>query len=228
MGEYRYQLHTHTSPCSKCGAMNNLEFCKALKEYGFAGAVLTNHFIHGNTGFDRDLPWDEFVAGYERDFIECKEVAKEFDLDIFFGIEEVVAPGRELLCYGLTPEALYNNPQLRDCSIEEWVKIMHANNVVLIQSHPFREAPYIPVPGTLPLVLMDGVEAYNLKNPEPRMNDDAINFANAYPHLIQVSGGDAHAATQLPFGGIVTTTRIRTNEELVQTLRSGNFTMVTT
>ena len=55
MGKYKYQLHTHTSPCSKCGAMSPEELARALYEGGYAGAVLTNHFYGGNSGIDRTL-----------------------------------------------------------------------------------------------------------------------------------------------------------------------------
>ena len=65
--KYKYQLHTHTSPSSKCGVMSPRELCKALADGGYTGAVLTNHFMHGNAGIDRSLDWDEFVFGYEKD-----------------------------------------------------------------------------------------------------------------------------------------------------------------
>ena len=126
---YRYQLHTHTSPCSRCARMTPEELCLALREGGYAGAVLTNHFRGGNTGIDRTLPWQEFVAAYEADYLACREAAKQYDLDILFGIEEGFA-GLELLAYGLTPELLYEHSELYGRDILEWARVMRECGVV--------------------------------------------------------------------------------------------------
>lgn len=226
MQEYKYQMHVHTTPCSDCGHISPVELCEALKNFGYQGAVLTNHFFHGNSGVDRELSWKDFVAAYEKDYLDCLEEAKKYDLDILFGIEEMVVKGLEILCYGITPKVLYDHPELRDCSIDVFAKIMRENNVVLIQAHPYREAPYIPKPDVLPLEYIDGIEVYNCCNATEKMNQDATDFVKQHPHLIVTSGGDAHHIVRLPFGGITTTTRIRTSEDLIRTLRSGSYELI--
>lgn len=223
---YRYQMHVHTTPCSLCGAMSHKELCEALKKNGYQGTVLTNHFFHGNTGIDRALPWEEFVRAYENDYLACMETAKEYDLDIIFGIEEVVIPGLEILCYGITPSVLYDNPQLKDCSIDEWVNIMRQNGVVLIQAHPFRQADYIPNPGPLPIQYYDGVEVYNLGNKTPEMNNQAMEYADAHPHLLKTSSADAHWGDCVPFGGIAVKNRIKTEKELALVLKSREYELI--
>ena len=223
MEQYKYQMHTHTKPCSRCGLMSPRELCKGLYDNGYKGAVLTNHFMHGNTGVDRSLPWNEFVGAFEKDYHECLEAAKEFDLDILFGIEEVVVPGLEVLCYGLTPEILYDNPELGTWGLEKRIKILHDNGVVVIQAHPYREASYIPNPGPLPLDLVDGIEIYNFGNSSTEMNKKAMELAKSNPHLITTSGADAHWVECIPYGGIVTKKRIRTAKELADTLKNKEF-----
>ena len=138
----------------------------------------------------------------------------------------MVVKGLEILCYGITPKVLYDHPELRDCSIDVFAKIMRENNVVLIQAHPYREAPYIPKPDVLPLEYIDGIEVYNCCNATEKMNQDATDFVKQHPHLIVTSGGDAHHIVRLPFGGITTTTRIRTSEDLIRTLRSGSYGLI--
>ena len=49
--------------------MSARELVDALRAGGYAGCVLTNHFMHGNTGVSRDLSWERFVAEYERDYL---------------------------------------------------------------------------------------------------------------------------------------------------------------
>ena len=224
--EYKYQLHIHTASCSLCGHITPQDLCQGLLDCGYQGAVITNHFLHGNTALDRTLPWAEFVRAYEEDYLACKAEAEKYDLDIIFGIEEVVFPGLELLCYGITPEILYQHPELRDCPIGEWVSIMRENGVVLIQAHPYRKAGYIPSPGPLPMEYYDGIEIYNRGNPLPEYNERAMALASDHPHLITTSAADAHTADRVGCGGIITTERIRTPEDLARILRTKAFTPI--
>ena len=228
MKQYKYPMHVHTSPCSACGGMIPAELCEALHENGYQGTVLTNHFYHGNSGIDRSesTTWEAFVHAYEKDYLECLEEAKKYDLDIIFGIEEVVIPGLEILCYGITPQMLYDNPQLRNCDIEEFTKTLRGYGVVLVQAHPFREAFYIPNPGPLPLKYVDGLEVYNRGNSTDEMNQKAWDLANENPHLIKTSSADAHSVDRVMYGGISTDKRIKTSQDLINTLRSGSYKLI--
>lgn len=228
MGKYKYQIHLHTSPCSACGAMTPSELVEALHEYGYQGAVITNHFYHGNSGIDRSpsTTWEQFVSAYERDYLECKEQARKYDMDIIFCVEEALYPGLEILCYGVTPKVLYDHPELRDCPAEQVVKILRDNGVLIIQPHPFREADYIPNPGPLPLEFIDGVEIYNRGNGTDEMNQRALEFANAHPELIKTSSADAHTTDRVCFGGIITEERIKEPSDLVSILKSGKYELI--
>lgn len=220
-------MHIHTTPCSKCGRLTPQELCRSLAENGYQGGVITNHFYHGNSGIDRSeqTSWEQFVSAYEADYLECKKAAQEYGIDIIFSIEESVKPGIEILCYGVTPKILYDNPQLIKGEIDEWIRVMRQNGVVIIQAHPFREADYIPVPGPLPVELVDGIEVYNRGNSDS-MNQSALEMAQAHPHLIRTSSADAHTVEHIPFGGIQTNVRIRKEQDLVRVLRSGEYELL--
>ena len=222
---YKYQIHIHTSPCSQCGGLTPETLCQALSENGFQGGVITNHFYHGNSGIDRsdNTTWEQFVSAYEKDYLACKKEAEKYDLDIIFGIEESVVPGLEILCYGVTPKILYDNPQLIKGEMDEWIRVMRANGVVVVQAHPFREADYIPNPGPLPVSLLDGLEVYNRGNSDDFMNQKALELANANPHLLKTSSGDAHWPDHIPFGGILTHRRINAEQDLASILRRREY-----
>lgn len=223
---YKYQLHIHTTPCSKCGGLTPETLCQALLEYGFQGGVITNHFYHGNSGIERNgTTWSEFVSAYEQDYLACKAEAEKHGLDIIFSIEESVKHGIEILCYGVTPEILYNNPQLIHGELDEWIRVMRENGVVIVQAHPFREADYIPVPGALPFEVLDGVEVFNRGNNTAEMNQKALDFATEHG-LIQTSSADAHWPNHIPYGGILTEERITNEKELADLLRSRNFELI--
>lgn len=226
MPKFKYQLHCHTSPCSHCADMSPKEFAESLARSGYSGACITNHFFNGNSGIDRNLPWNDFVKAYEDDRLECQRYAKQLGIDILFGIEEGVGGGLEILCYGLTPDMLYAHPELRERNAELWYKTLSPLGVLIIQAHPFREKDYISTPGVLPLNLIDGIEVYNGGH-NPRFNLTAAEFAKTHPNLILTSGADAHIASKTVLGGIAADERITTPEKLVEVLKSGSYSLIT-
>ncbi len=218
---YKYQMHTHTAPTSKCASTTPKELAKALYDAGYSGCVLTNHFYHGNTGVDRKLAWNDFVCAYERDYTECKEEGEKYGLDIIFGIEEGVEGYDEILCYGLTPKILYDHPELAECSMELWYRVMHNEGVIVVQAHPYRN-DHKP----LPLEYIDGIEVYNCAN-HTEENCSAEAFAKENSGLILTCGGDTHDPVNVPFGGIITVKRVTDEKELVRILAKGEYQLLT-
>ena len=223
--KYKYQLHTHTAPCSKCGRTTPAELIEAMREGGYQGCVLTNHFYGGNTGISREISWEEFVGAYEKDYLDCKREAEKYDLDVIFGVEQSIGGGREILCYGITPKMLYDNPDLVKRDIELWSKTLHGYGALVIQAHPFRKREYITDPGTYPLEYIDGIEVYNRGN-LPEANEEAEAFALENPGLIFTSGADTHTIDSVCSGGIETDVRIRNASDLISLLRSGCYELI--
>lgn len=226
MKYYKYQMHMHTLPCSKCARMDFDQLLKALASGGYSGGVITNHFFHGNTGIERRLPWKEFVDAYAEDFEFGKKIARKYDLDLLFGLEEGVGQGKEILCYGIMPEFLYAHPELRKSGLEQWSASVRAAGGVCLQAHPFRHRDYISKPGLLELSCIDGIEAYNACN-DFADNLSALEFAQENPGMIFVSGADAHAPDKVCCAGIETRQRIADAAELVQVLQQGCYRMIT-
>ena len=222
---YKYQLHTHTAPCSGCATMTPDELAEAMREGGYQGCVMTNHFMEGNTGIDRELTWNDFVRAYEEDYRACKKAAEKSDLDVIFGIEENVYNMLEVLFYGVTPDMLYAHPELAGADYRTWYEVMHSYDVLCIQAHPFRERGYIPQAGMLPFEYIDGIEVYNVRNNE-KNNSEAESVADAHPELILTSGADAHFPHEVCAGGIEVNRRIRNEKDLVEVLKSGEYELL--
>ncbi len=220
-------MHTHTAPCSKCATMTPQELIDSLVASGYNGCVLTNHFIKGNSGIDRNLPWNEFVAQYEKDYNECKKAAESHDLDIIFGVEERLFDGLEILCYGITQQFLYDNPQLKtDHTLETWYNTLHNYGALCIQAHPYRSRDYIKNPRLLPLDLIDGIEVFNYFN-KPEENLIAEEFAINHSELILTSGADVHhLGAAACCAGIETNTRITDEKSLVRVLKSREYKLI--
>ncbi len=225
MKKYKYQMHTHTAPTSLCAVMTPEELVEALYAEGYAGCVLTNHFARGNTGVDRTLPWREFVSAYEEDYLACRRCGEKYGLDILFGIEEGAGGGREFLCYGITPQFLYDHPELAHADAALWHRTLSAHGALLVQAHPFRERGYITKPSPLPLDELDGIEVCNFGN-EPEFDQKAEELARAFPHLILTSGADTHHTATVGRGGIETEERIPDVGTLVRILQGGRYTLL--
>lgn len=225
MKTYKYQMHTHTAPCSLCASMTPEELAEALNEGGYQGCIMTNHFMMGNTGIDRTLAWHDFVKQYELDYLACKEAAAKYDKDIIFGIEENVHKMLEVIFYGVTPDMLYEHPELAGADYKTWYEVMHAYGVLCIQAHPFRDRGYIPQPGMLPLEYIDGIEVYNVCNTE-KNNEDAEEYSKDHPELLLISGADAHVPHLVCVSGIEAKRRIKDGKDLVEVLKSGEYELL--
>ncbi len=220
---YKYEMHQHTSACSLCAKADTVELIKALKDAGFQGVVLTNHFYHGNTAVDRKLSWKKFCEEYEKDYKVAKEVGKKLDFDVLFGIEQGIGSGKEVLIYGLSPKKLIKHKELRDGGLENIYKIVKSEGGLVIQAHPFRDREWIENPDEkLPLEFLDGFEIINRGN-DVETNQKAIDYTKNM-NVIKIAGSDSH---DIDVGGIrfgiVTEKRIKTEKALVKTLTEGKY-----
>lgn len=219
---YIYEMHQHTAPCSKCAKGDPVETVYALKNAGFAGMVLTNHFYHGNTGIDRNLGWEDFVRCYEIDYLLAKKAGDEIDFDVIFGIEEHIGEHKEVLLYGITPEFLYSHPEMIDGTLKTVSEATRAFGGLVFQAHPYRKRDYIPEPlKNIDIKYLDGFETYNAANQEFE-NKLAEKFAKEN-NLLVCAGSDAHTENTENRFGILCEHRIRNSFELSETLRSGNY-----
>ena len=106
---YLYETHCHSSQCSACGHCTSRELVRSYHAAGYAGLVLTDHFIFGNTCVDRSRPWDEQMMAYYSAFLEAKEEGDKLDFDVIFAIEHAYGAGKEVLLYGIDLPFLLEN-----------------------------------------------------------------------------------------------------------------------
>lgn len=229
-GPYLYELHQHTADCSACGRDDPVKTVRALKNAGFAGMVLTNHFYRGNTAIRRHLAWHDFVQPYIRGYELAKAVGKELDFDVLFGLEEGVGGGKEVLLYGITPQWVLAHPELREfkkrdrADLERLCQLVHEGGGLVYQAHPFRVRDYIADPWKpLPPDCLDGIEGYNAHN-SPVENARAVAFAQE-TGLPMVAGSDAHSAELHGRYGIACRQRIQTEQQLAETLRQQSYNL---
>lgn len=222
---YKYEIHLHDSKCSKCGMSSASQMLLAAKEHGYSGVIFTNHFYRGNTAIDRKLPWAEFVDAYKQDWLEAKAFGDQIGMDVLFGIEEGYGNGKEVLIYGLSAEAMQNNPSMPKMTINELSTFVRENGGFIACAHPFRNRPYITDPYAEPdPSCFDGVEVYNHFNTNED-NAKALDFAKRNG-LIPISGGDIHSSSNFGVAGLAFARRITDEKELVKALKSRDFKLI--
>lgn len=217
---YLYETHVHSSQCSLCGRSSSQEMVHAYRQAGYAGLVLTDHFIHGNTSVDRTLPWAERMSCYYQAFLDAKQEALELDFDVIFGIEHAYGDGKEMLIYGVELDFLLANPDIPDLTIDELAERVHAAGGVIIQAHPYRDRYYVNMAVGPRDDIADGIEVYNAAN-LPGENVQALELAAGKKDCIITCGGDIHCAEDERIGlaGILLPFRVRNSRELADALR---------
>lgn len=214
-------MHMHSAPCSG-GGDDITKQIDVLIERGYTGMVITNHFYGGDTLIDRSLPWGEFVDAYRQDYLRAVKYAAARDFDVFFGIEEHVGEGLEILVYGITPDLLAEHPELAGGDARDYIRIVHGAGGLIFQAHPYRKRYYITKPGPIDcLDELDGIEVYNAAN-MPDANRKAARLAKTLG-LRCTAGSDGHSAESCGRAGIATRVRPRDAAELIEILKSGEY-----
>ena len=94
-------------------------------------------------------------------------------------------------------------------------------SMLLVQAHPFRGYVRRANPEFL-----DGAEVFNGKSKTVEENQNALHWAESNGLKILTSGSDYHHLSNKINGGIETDEKIKTNQDLIRVLKSGNYTLI--
>ncbi len=191
---YVYETHLHTALGSLCGRSRGPEYVARYKGLGYAGLIVTDHFIHGNCAADAALPWERFIGAFMSGYEETREAGEAAGLSVFFGWEETY-DGDDYLIYGLDREWLLGHPEVAGWSLNRQYEEVRRHGGCVVQAHPFRDRDYIPT-----IHLSPGcVDAFEVCNGGNRPENDRQAYSFARKHgLVMTAGSDIHAAGQFP------------------------------
>ena len=226
MKPFRYETHLHTSPASKCARADVRESLTFYKKLGFDGVFITNHFIDGNIGCDRDLPYEEQIAFYFADYEEGVRIGQELGIRVFFGVESSYK-GTDFLVYGLDKQWFLEHPEIQDMKQSQKLSLFAEAGAMIVQAHPYRERGYIDHIRLFPRHV-HGVETYNATEPQ-ESNDLAAIYARAYD-LFPFSGSDNHRGgsvregdTVKKLGGMESDRPIADVEDFIRQVKEGEM-----
>ena len=225
---YRYETHCHSSQCSACSRSTAEELVAAYHQAGYAGLVLTDHFIFGNTAVPRDLPWEERMQRYFNAYLDARKAAEGLDFDVIFGIEHAYGDGKEVLIYGVDLHFLLSNPDIPQLTLDELVDRVHDYGGIVIQAHPYRDRSYVNMNVGPRADIVDGIEVYNAFD-KPGEDKNALELSKQKDYIL-TTGGDIHNAAdaKIGFAGILLPYRVHDEKAFVQALqeRKHHFTVM--
>lgn len=222
---YKYELHAHTHECDRGAALGARELVRLYKDAGYDGMVITDHYIDlfYNRWFPEevaDLTHKQQVARWLRGYYTAREEGEKIGFTVLPGAE-VRFDGypNDYLLYGLHEDFFDTVPRLNELKNVTELLALLPEQVCVVQAHPFRDGMAVANPRGL-----FGLEVFN-GGTEKFRNQLAGQFAEHYG-LAKTSGSDIHNRNRLAKGGIITTRRIQTPEDLAAVLRSGEYSLI--
>lgn len=218
--EYKYEIHAHTKNTSLCGQLDAEDLVNKYKEAGYSGIVITDHYspmtFKPAEYFNKKKALEHYFQGYRK----AKQFESE-DFTVLLGVElRFYATVNDYLIYGVTEEMLYKLPFLLPLYIRRASKLLRERGCLFLQAHPFRQFITRANPKYL-----DGVEVFNGKA-DKEANDNSEKWAEEIGAKIKTSGSDCHRESGVGLGGIITNEPIKSNDDLIRILKSGNYKLI--
>lgn len=218
-----YETHVHTLPVSKCARATVRENLEYYKSVGYSGIFITNHFIDGNIGVDRSLPYADKIEFYFSDYEEALRLSDDVGISVFCGVEMSYG-GTDFLVYGLDKAWYLRHPEIEGMKKSELLTLLKENGALIIQAHPFREAAYIDHIRLFPRHV-HGVEIYNACRTDLE-NKMAEIYAEKYG-LIRFSASDNHICKKLrTLGGMASQTPIKDERDFISRVLNGEMSCI--
>lgn len=217
---YKTETHLHTAEISGCAKIKACEMVRLYHEAGYKTMFVTDHLNKHVFDYVGDLPWEDKVTIYLSGFYKAREEGKLYGMNILLGAEITFTDApNDYLVYGITREFLNEHPEIYKMGIEEFHKIAHKHNLFVVQAHPFRDNICFPTPQ-----FVDGMEVYNSNPRHQDFSDKSEQCANEN-NLYKTYGSDAHRLEDIGKSGVLSAEEIKSTEDYINLVKSGNMNM---
>ena len=216
---YKYELHCHTGDVSLCAKISPESLLRRYRDSGYDGLVITNHFSPMTFWKTGMLTTKKQVLHYLSAYRRLRAAAGD-DFTVHLGLElRHYATVNDYLVYGVEEDWLLHQPNMLFWGERKMSEEVRRQGYLVYQAHPFR--PFIR---RCDPSLLDGIEVYNGHTDE-KGNAQALHWAETH-HMPMTSGSDTHTEEDAIAGGIITDTPIRSNTDLLRTLRANDYTLL--
>lgn len=220
--KYKTELHAHTSEVSRCAHICGEELVEIYEKAGYSTVVITDHMSKRTFPVVKKRKWNEYVDDYLIGYNAAKKAAQG-RLNIILGMEiSFYENDNDYLVYGVDEKFLRRHPNMMEMGIRKFSAVAKRSGLIVVQAHPFRDHMTVIKPG-----IVEGIEIFNAHPGHDSRNDIARMWAEKYGYKIRTSGSDFHEVQHGARGGIITDFEIKTNKDLLKTLR-GDFERIIT
>lgn len=216
MYKYKIELHSHSSPASRCSRISPEEVVRLCAQAGYDAVTLTNHLYSfmQQEGESAEQTAERYAEDYRR---ACAE-GDRIGVRVYFGLEiRFDDCANDYLVYGADEKTAAEILPYLSYGLSELREKYHNSDMVIIQAHPGREGMIHADPS-----LIDGIEAINLLSEQRTRNSIAAAFGREVNKIL-TAGSDLHFAGTHGNGGIYTKILPRDSIELAGVLRSGDY-----
>lgn len=215
---YLTELHAHTSEVSRCAHVDAAGVVDRYLSEGYTSLVISNHFNNytlDRTGSDWKTRAEYYLNGWR-----CAVKHAGERMHVLLGAEIRFPENlNDYLIFGLTEEYLLSHPYLYELNLRDFSELAHADGLLVIQAHPFRNGMTV-----MPPELLDGYEIFNGHVGHSSRNPITRDWCRMHGK-IPTSGSDFHNADFYTDAGILTDEPITDMNRLCAVLRSGDYTL---
>ena len=216
---YKTEPHLHTSEVSLCGKISAEEMIKLYSKAGFSTVFVTDHFTEKTLNSFGEISWNDCIDRFMLGYKTAKKSGESLGVNVLFAAEfSFKGAPNDYLVYGIDEEFLKKHEGIHKIGIENLYKLARENHFLIIQAHPYRNNTCYPT-----VEYIDGIEIINT-NPRHENHDDKVmECSEKYNHLYRTAGSDAHQYTDIAKCGIITQNEIKTTEDYISAIKSGNY-----
>ena len=217
--EYKTELHCHSRDASGCSSESAEGIVRKYLEAGYTTVCLTNHFCPDSKD-DDDAAWEAKVDKLYRAYDILTEAA-DGRLTILMGMElRFSQNSNDYLVFGFDRDYLMTHRDIHRMGIGNYIRMAREDGLLTIQAHPFRNGMTVTDPRRV-----DGIEVFN-GHPGHNSHNDVAELWAKQAGVIMTSGTDHHNPDHLPDGGIITAAPVTSVTQLIDLLKSGEYTLI--
>ena len=218
---FKTETHLHTAETSPCGKVSAGEMMKKYYEAGYQTVFITDHFYDSFFKKLGELTWDEKVEKYLLGYRVAKAAGDALGMNVLMSAElRLTCSVNDYLLYGVDEAVFRDFNNAFDMSIEEFYCYAKKCGITVIQAHPLRNNKCTPTPE-----FADGLEVHNGNPRHENFTDKVVSLAKEY-HKLMTAGSDAHRPEDVGTSGIMTEKEIRTADDYVDALKSGDYIII--
>lgn len=217
---YKTETHLHTYPVSACSRLSPEELIRLHKEAGYDTVIISDHFARYHyekmeEHLGKKLTWEEYVDVFATGYERAKHAGEQCGLCVLYAVELTLGVDHFLL-YGADRSFLMLRQDIFDLTAAELYAHAKAYGVTVIQAHPLRDEKCTPYPDCV-----DGFEVFNSHPRHRNHNDEVLELAKQYPHLLRTAGSDVHQSVDVGGTAVLSEEPITSVEEYLVLLHSG-------